>query len=99
MLAGVDAVRCSPLASERRAIRVRIAGEQRWIAADEAGLYRDALGVVPPGGLPESFLRDGPEPLRELVARFARTRGPFTARELQRAFRRRLLGGAARARA
>ena len=51
-MAGVDAGRwIAGLAEERRAVRVRIAGEQRWIAADEAGLYRDALGVVPPGGL------------------------------------------------
>ncbi len=87
VLAGVDAgALIAGLAEERRAVRVRIAGEQRWIAADEAGLYRDALGVVPPGGLPESFLAPVEEPLRELVARFARTRGPFAARELQARF-------------
>ena len=44
------------LERERRAVPVRIAGEERWIAAEDAGLYRDALGVPPPGGLPESFL-------------------------------------------
>ena len=36
--------RCSPSCErERRAIRLRVGGEQRWVAADEAGLYRDAL--------------------------------------------------------
>ncbi len=44
------------LERERRAARVRIAGEERWIAAEDAGLYRDALGVPPPPGLPDSFL-------------------------------------------
>ena len=37
------------LAAERRAVRLRIGGEQRWIAADDAGLYRDALGTVAAG--------------------------------------------------
>ena len=38
--------RCSPSWSrERRAVAVRVAREQRCIAAQDAGLYRDALGV------------------------------------------------------
>ena len=41
-------------------MRVRIGGEERWIAAADAGLYRDALGVVPPGGLPQAFIADVP---------------------------------------
>jgi ATP-dependent Lhr-like helicase len=80
---GIDAhVLLSELQRERRAIRVRVGGKERFIAADEAGLYRDALGVVPPGGLPEAFLLDAPDGLRELVARFARTHGPFTSDEI-----------------
>ncbi len=70
------------LERERRAIRLRVGGEERYVAADEAGLYRDALGAVPPGGLPEVFLADVPDALRVLVARFARTHGPFTGDEL-----------------
>ncbi len=73
----------SELERERRAIRLRVGGEERFIAADEAGLYRDALGAVPPGGLPEAFLVDVPDALSELVARYARTHGPFTTEELQ----------------
>ena len=46
------------LERERRAVALRLAGEERWIAADDAGLYRDALGAVPPGGLPEAFIAD-----------------------------------------
>ncbi len=81
--AGVDAQPLlAELERERRAIRLRVGGEQRWVAADEAGLYRDALGAAPPGGLPEAFVADVPDALRVLVARFARTHGPFTSEEL-----------------
>ncbi|HLL86215.1 MAG TPA: hypothetical protein VK387_02760, partial [Thermoleophilaceae bacterium] len=66
------------LESERRAVRMRIGGEERWIATEDAGLYRDALGAVPPGGLPDAFLEPVEEPLVRLVRRYARTHGPFT---------------------
>ena len=49
----------SELERSRRAVRMRIGGEERWIAAEDAGLYRDALGAVPPGGLPGSVPRGG----------------------------------------
>jgi ATP-dependent Lhr-like helicase len=75
------------LQRERRAIRLRVGGEERYVAADEAGLYRDALGAVPPGGLPEAFLEDVPDALRVLVGRFARTHGPFTTEELHARYR------------
>ena len=51
------------------------------IAAEDAGRYRDALGFMPPGGLPEAFLEGGEQPLTAIVARFARGRGPFTTAE------------------
>jgi len=83
VLAGLDAARMlEDLAAERRAIRVRLHGEERWIDAADAGLYRDALGVVPPGGLPAAFLADVPDALRRLLARYAATHGPFTSAEL-----------------
>ncbi|MGZ4375099.1 MAG: Lhr family helicase, partial [Gaiellaceae bacterium] len=66
------------LLRERRALLVRFADEQRLIAAEDAGRYRDALGVMPPGGLPEVFLEGAPDALDQLVARYARGRGPFT---------------------
>jgi ATP-dependent Lhr-like helicase len=73
------------LVAERRVVEVRIAGEARFIAAEDAGLYRDALGVPPPGGLPESFLEDHPDAMRAMVRRFARTHGPFpTVRAAER---------------
>jgi len=75
------------LADERRAIRLRVGGEARWVAADDAGMYRDALGAVPPGGLPEAFLADVPDALEAIVARYARTHGPFTTDELRERYR------------
>jgi len=84
VFAGVDpAPLLGELERERRAIRLRVGGEQRWVAADEAGLYRDALAAAPPGGLPEAFLADVADALRVLVARYARTHGPFTGDELR----------------
>ena len=84
VLAGVDADgMLDALERERRAIRLRLAGEERWVAAEDAGLYRDALGAMPPGGLPEVFLEDVPDALRKLAARYARTHGPFTTGELR----------------
>ena len=65
------------LRSERRAIELRVGGEKRWVAAEDAGLYRDALGAVPPSGLPEAFGADVPDAMERLVRRFARTHGPF----------------------
>jgi ATP-dependent helicase Lhr and Lhr-like helicase len=80
----------------RRAVRMRIgkatigaqpaepaaSAEERWLAAEDAGLYRDALGAVPPGGLPRVFLQEVEEPLARLARRYARTHGPFTTREV-----------------
>jgi ATP-dependent helicase Lhr and Lhr-like helicase len=65
------------LVAERRAAEVRIGGERRYIAAEDAGLYRDALGVPPPPGLPDSFLDEAEDPLAALLRRYARTHGPF----------------------
>jgi ATP-dependent Lhr-like helicase len=76
------------LLRERRALLVRLAGEQRLIAVEDAGRYRDALGVMPPGGLPEVFLEGGSESLEQLVLRFARGRGPFTTAEANARFGR-----------
>ena len=70
------------LQRDRRAIAARIGGEQRWIAAEDAAKYRDALGIVVPPGLPDVFLVSDARPLAALVRRYARTHGPFTATEL-----------------
>jgi ATP-dependent Lhr-like helicase len=75
------------LERERRAARVRVAGEERWIAAEDAALYRDALGVPPPAGLPEMFLAEVLDPMVGLVRRYARTHGPFPTGQLARRYR------------
>ena len=71
------------LRAERRAAVVRVGGQERWIDAADAGLYRDALGAAPPGGLPAAFLQDVPDALSRLLARFAATHGPFTTADVR----------------
>ena len=70
------------LIAERRVVETRVAGEARLIAAEDAGLYREALGCRVPAGLPAEFLASPEEPLVELVRRHARGHGPFVTRAL-----------------
>jgi ATP-dependent Lhr-like helicase len=65
----------------RRVLEVQIAGEKRLIAVEDAGRYRDAIGVPLPPGLPSAFLSDMPEAMVDLLRRYARTHGPFTTLE------------------
>ncbi|MFD7316524.1 ATP-dependent helicase [Streptomyces sp. NPDC059883] len=67
------------LAAARRAIRVRIGGADHWAAIEDAGRLRDALGTALPVGVPEAFTEPVKDPLGDLLARFARTHGPFTS--------------------
>ncbi|MER7205257.1 DEAD/DEAH box helicase, partial [Streptomyces sp. NPDC000188] len=67
------------LASARRAIRVRVAGADHWAAIEDAGRLRDALGTALPVGVPEAFTEPVKDPLGDLLARYARTHGPFTS--------------------
>ncbi|MFE2066166.1 ATP-dependent helicase [Streptomyces sp. NPDC059467] len=67
------------LAGARRAIRVRIAGVDHWAAIEDAGRLRDALGTALPVGVPEAFTEPVKDPLGDLLARYARTHGPFTS--------------------
>ncbi len=69
------------LVRARRLLEVRIAGERRLIAAEDSARYRDALGVPLPPGLPASLLEPVAHPVLELVRRYARTHGPFTAKQ------------------
>ncbi|MEU5716036.1 DEAD/DEAH box helicase [Streptomyces sp. NPDC020403] len=66
------------LATARRAIQVRIGGSPRWAAVEDAGRLRDALGTALPVGVPEAFTEPVKDPLGDLLARHARTHGPFT---------------------
>jgi ATP-dependent Lhr-like helicase len=69
------------LEGSRRAIALRIAGEERWIAIEDAAWYRDALGAALPVGVPAAFLAAAPDALGGLVARWARSHGPFHSAE------------------
>jgi ATP-dependent helicase Lhr and Lhr-like helicase len=69
------------LLEERRAIAVRVGGDDRIAAAEDAARLRDAIGVALPPGLPQAFTDPVSDPLAELVLRYARTHGPFTTHD------------------
>ena len=76
---GADPGWLGALAGSRRAVELRIAGQQRWAAIEDAGRFRDALGTALPVGIPDAFLRPVADPLGDLIGRYARTHGPFQA--------------------
>ncbi|MCL2891632.1 ATP-dependent helicase [Brenneria tiliae] len=67
------------LAASQRIIPLSLAGEARWAGVEDAARLRDGLGVALPPGIPAVFLQAVEEPLRDLIARYARTHAPFTA--------------------
>ena len=77
---------CEPwvdqLVAERRAFRCTVAGEPRVAASEDAARLRDALGVALPAGLPAVFTDPVPRPWDDLVARFARSHGPFVTTQV-----------------
>ncbi|MEM6701486.1 MAG: DEAD/DEAH box helicase [Acidobacteriota bacterium] len=74
------------LMGERRVCLVRVGSEERYIAAQDAGRYRDALGVQVPPGLPQTLLGPTERPLESLLLRYARSRGPFTTEDMAERF-------------
>jgi ATP-dependent Lhr-like helicase len=79
---GGDVEQLHALEAARRVLRVRIGGEERWIGVEDASRMRDALGVPLPLGVPATFLKSVDDPLGDLVARFARTNGPFVPADI-----------------
>ncbi|MCA1572238.1 MAG: DEAD/DEAH box helicase, partial [Chloroflexi bacterium] len=69
----------SELERARRAVRVRVAGEERWIAVEDVARYRDAVGASPPAGVAETWLAATDAPLDALLVRWSRSHVPFTA--------------------
>jgi len=69
------------LSRARRVLTLRMAGEQRHVAVEDAARYRDGLGIPLPPGVPESLLTPVRDPLGDLALRYARTHAPFTAAE------------------
>ncbi len=78
---GEAAALLDTLVTARRAIVVTIAGSDRVAAIEDAGRLRDALGIALPVGIPTAFLEPLPDPLGDLLARHARTHGPFRTRD------------------
>src|SRR5262245_47244005 len=78
-LGGVGPGWLDGLERQRRVIRVRIAGADRYVIIEDAGRMRDALGVALPVGVPEAFTEPVDDPLGDLLSRYARTHGPFPA--------------------
>jgi ATP-dependent Lhr-like helicase len=74
------------LAKAHRIIEIPVAREKRWIAAEDASRYRDALGVPLPKGIAERLLQPVPDPVGDLVLRYARTHGPFAPLEVARRY-------------
>ena len=72
------------LLGERQVARARLAGEERFIAAEDLARYRDAAGVVPPRGYPEALLAPVADAAGDLVSRYARTHGPLRAEDAAR---------------
>ncbi len=70
-----------------RLLEVAIATEKRLIAVEDAGRYRDALGVALPQGLPKAFQTAVPDAAVDLIRRFARTHGPCLRRTFDVAMR------------
>ncbi|WP_431805587.1 ATP-dependent helicase [Microbacterium paraoxydans] len=74
------------LITARRAIPVTVAGVARVAAIEDAGRLRDALGAALPTGIPVAFLEPVDDPLGDLVARYARTHGPFPTADVAARF-------------
>ncbi len=70
------------LEDARRVVAVRIGGDTRWAAVEDVGRLRDGLGVPVPAGTPDAFTEPVDDPLADLVARYARTHGPFTVADV-----------------
>lgn len=67
------------LARTNRVFTATIAGDARWAVVEDAARLRDALGTPIPHGVPSAFLDPVPDPIGDLMARFARTHTPFAA--------------------
>ena len=75
------AAHLASLQRANRAIKVNIGGVERYAAVEDAARLRDAIGVPLPMGVPLAFIEPVADPLGDLVSRYARTHGPFTAAE------------------
>jgi ATP-dependent Lhr-like helicase len=70
------------LVDAKRIVALDVAGESRWIAVEDAAVYRDGLGIALPAGLPPALLEPAAAPLEQLVMRHARCHSAFTTASL-----------------
>ncbi|PZF57335.1 ATP-dependent helicase [Curtobacterium sp. MCSS17_008] len=69
------------LERDRRVLSFTQGGATRWSVIEDASRLRDALGVPLPIGVPTAFVEPVADPLGDLVGRYARSHGPFSAQE------------------
>ncbi|HLI77864.1 MAG TPA: hypothetical protein VKV02_13040, partial [Acidobacteriaceae bacterium] len=74
------------LVRARRVLELRVGGEKRVVAVEDAGRLRDALGVPLPPGLPGAFLESVPDAMLDVIRRYARTHGPFTTPDVSKRY-------------
>ncbi|MEM9691555.1 MAG: crosslink repair DNA glycosylase YcaQ family protein [Myxococcota bacterium] len=67
------------LSSQRRLLEIGLGDARCWVAVEDVALYRDGVGAMPPAGVADAFLTPTDRALEDLVARYARTHGPFRA--------------------
>ena len=72
----------SVLLDAGRIIDIEVAGEHRFVAVEDAARYRDALSAKLPPTIPEALLEPVTDAAGDLVMRYARSHGPFTANEV-----------------
>ena len=81
---GADRAWAATLVDAHRAVSVRLPYGERWVAVEDLGRLRDALGIPPPVGISGAFTASVTDPVGDLVSRFARTHGPFTTHQAAR---------------
>jgi len=69
------------LERDRRVLSFSHAGATRWAVIEDAARLRDALGVPLPIGVPTAFIEPVADPLGDLIGRYARSHGPFSAQD------------------
>ncbi|HEY0159520.1 MAG TPA: crosslink repair DNA glycosylase YcaQ family protein [Thermoanaerobaculia bacterium] len=82
----IDVAVVRDLVRQRRVLEVTIARDRRFIAAEDASRYRDALGTPIPHGVAERYLEPVADPVGDLVLRYARTHGPFTPQDVAKRY-------------
>ena len=73
--------------SARRVVRLRVAGQEMVAVVEDVPRLRDGLGVPVPPGVAAAFADEpSSHPIQDLVLRWGRTHGPFTASAVARRY-------------